>query len=148
MLEQDITSENEATVLEIHNFDIETYRCVLEDAKAIGKEYLVMMEHVHAMPGQGSVSMFNFGVNYGILQGLLAGLQMLYKEVTPGVWKGHFHLDSDKAKSIELARNLYPTANLKRTDKSRTLDHNRAEALLIAEYSRQMFMQNMAGYIK
>ena len=43
-------------------------------------------------------------------------------------------LDSQKAGSLDKARLLFPTADL-----DRKKDHNRAEALLLAEYSRRTF---------
>lgn len=43
-------------------------------------------------------------------------------------------LDSSKSVSLDKARLLFPTAEL-----DRKKDHNRAEALLLAEYSRRLF---------
>jgi hypothetical protein len=43
-------------------------------------------------------------------------------------------LDSRKSASLDRARLLFPTAKL-----DRKKDHNRVEALLLAEYSRRTF---------
>lgn len=62
--------------------------------------------------------------------------------VTPSQWKAHFNLQMPGAKdlarkkaSLNKARLLFPTADL-----DREKDHNRAEALLIAEWFRNVRM--------
>jgi hypothetical protein len=52
--------------------------------------------------------------------------------VTPQVWKKALKLDSDKNKSLSMARELWPTAPLKRQK-----DNGRAEALLMAYWLRK-----------
>ena len=46
----------------IYPFDKEVYRNVLSDYQRVGSNTLGMccLEHVNAMPGQGTVSMFHF----------------------------------------------------------------------------------------
>jgi crossover junction endodeoxyribonuclease RuvC len=53
---------------------------------------------------------------------------------TAAVWKRSMGLDSSKSVSLDKARLQFPTADL-----DRKKDHNRAEALLLAEYSRRTF---------
>ncbi len=48
-------------------------------------------------------------------------------------------LDSSKPASLDKARLLFPTAEL-----ARVKDHNRAEACLLAEYSRRTFTASKA----
>ncbi|MBO7447412.1 hypothetical protein J6U78_03690 [bacterium] len=45
------------------------------------------MEEVHSMPGQGVTSMWTFGEHYGMLIGLLYGLQIPRIPVRPKVWQ-------------------------------------------------------------
>jgi hypothetical protein len=52
--------------------------------------------------------------------------------VTPQKWKKDLKLDSDKNKSLALARELWPLAPLERKK-----DNGRAEALLMAEWLRR-----------
>ena len=47
----------------------------------------VFLEKVGAMPGQGVVSMFNFGKGYGIWRGILGALYRPRTFVTPQAWK-------------------------------------------------------------
>ena len=48
---------------------------------------LAALEKVHAMPGQGVVSMFSFGQNVGTWQGILAALSIPYVTPRPQEWQ-------------------------------------------------------------
>lgn len=92
----------------------------------------IVVEDVHAMPGQGVSSTFKFGVAFG---GAMAVAERLEGEtifVSPRAWKKQMQLDSDKNLSLEMARQLWPDAPL-----SRKKDNGRAEALLLAEWRRR-----------
>lgn len=52
-----------------------------------GEIISVILEQVHAMPGQGVSSMFNFGVGYGRLQGFLTGRGIAFQLVPPQTWQ-------------------------------------------------------------
>ena len=95
------------------------------------------IEKVHAMPKQGVSSTFAFGVNYGWCRGLLEAHGISYQEIPPQKWKAEFGLNSDKARSVEVCRQLFPEADLKLTPRSRTDSDGMAEALLMAEYARR-----------
>lgn len=65
----------------------------------------VFLEKVGAMPGQGVVSMFNFGHSCGVVTGVLGALQMPVTLVTPQSWKkraGLLGQDKDAARSRAL----------------------------------------------
>lgn len=85
----------------------------------------------HGKVVQGIASTWNYAEHYGILLGCLAAYDVPIHEVDPGVWKGSMHLDRDKRKSLELARETWPAS--KDTFK-RIKDHGRAEAALLARY--------------
>ena len=95
----------------------------------------VMVEQVNAFPGERG--QFNFGVNYGTILGILKALRIPFELVTPRKWKKEFSLDSNKQKSIECCRRLFPLVNLRKTERSRTDHDGKAEALLIAEFARR-----------
>lgn len=95
------------------------------------------VEKVGAMPGQGVVSMFNFGHNFGFIEGVLGAIGMPYQLVPPQTWKKEFSLSSDKAKSIEVCQKLFPNVSLLATPRSRKPNDGIAEALLLAEYARR-----------
>lgn len=96
-----------------------------------------VLEKVNAMPGQGVVSMFNFGQNYGFIQGVLKAYNVPFELVTPQKWKKEFSVTSDKNTSIEVAKRLFPNVNLKATERCKKDHDGMAEALLIAEYCRR-----------
>lgn len=98
------------------------------------------IEDVHAMPRQGVTSMFNFGFNKGWIMGVLYALSIPTERVSVQRWKKMFSLDSDKDKSIELAKRLFPAANLFATPRCKKPSDGIAEALLIAEYERRVYL--------
>ena len=100
---------------------------------------LVILEHVEARPGRGSSSSFRFAQGFGAI---LAAAQLSVdgqrvQLVRPRIWKGALGLDSDKAKSLALARTEFPDAAalLKRQR-----DDGRAEALLLTTYHRKVLV--------
>lgn len=100
---------------------------------------MVILEKAQAMPRQGVVSMFNYGDIYGQLKALLRLESYRYVEVSPSVWKRKMGLiGKDKSESIRIASQLFPNVDLKLKR-----DHNRAEALLLAEYGRREFTQTI-----
>jgi hypothetical protein len=97
-----------------------------------GEDVEVVVETVHSMPKQGVASSFKFGVAYGGAVALAERLNCVWHMVTPQVWKKSLKLDSDKTKSLLMARELWPGAPLKRQK-----DNGRAEALLMAYWLRK-----------
>ena len=96
------------------------------------KEVVVVVEQVHAMPGQGVTSMFNFGQSFGVIKGICAALSLPIFFVRPAKWKKYFNLiktnkDASRTKVIE----AYPEISSKLHRKK---DSNRADAILIALY--------------
>lgn len=98
-----------------------------------------VLEKVNAMPNQGVVSMFNFGQNYGFIQGVLKAYNIPFELVPPQKWKKEFSCTSDKNTSIEVCKRLFPNVNLKATDRCKKDHDGMAEALLIAEYGRRHY---------
>lgn len=101
-----------------------------------GNRMRCCLEKVHAMPKQGSVSMFNFGEGYGWLKGVLDACEIPYQEISPQIWKKEYSLNSDKNQSIEVCRQLFPDARLVAPG-HRTPSDGIAEAILMAEYARR-----------
>lgn len=104
-----------------------------EISQAVDKQDLeIILESVHSMPGQGVSSSFKFGMAFGAAIAIIERFNCTWHLVTPQKWKKTLQLDSDKNKSLELARQLWPNAPL-----SRKKDNGRAEALLLAEFLRR-----------
>lgn len=102
-----------------------------------GQAVMCCLEKVGAMPGQGVVSMFNFGQSVGYIKGVLESFRIPYQEITPQKWKREFGLTSDKAKSAEVCRKLFPDIELLATPRCKKPHDGMAEALLMAEYARR-----------
>jgi crossover junction endodeoxyribonuclease RuvC len=134
---------NDATTPEVHPWDDYSFVAWLGEmniyARDTGEGIVAAVEKVGAMPGNGSVSMFNFGQSYGFILGALMALNVPFQIVPPRRWKAEFGLNSDKAKSIEVCHRLFPGVSLRRTDKCRTDSDGMAESLLIAEYAHRHF---------
>ena len=113
--------------------------CCALDRKihAAGEQVMCCLEQVHAMPKQGVTSTFNFGMSYGYIKGLLEIAGIPYQEIPPQRWKKEFGLNTDKQKSIEVCRKLFPDVSLKANDRCRVDNDGMAEALLMAEYARR-----------
>lgn len=98
---------------------------------------LCFVEKVGAMPKQGVTSMFNFGVSFGYILGVLESHSVPYELVSSKKWKNHFGLDNDKSKSIAKCKALFPNVPLLPTERCRKDSDGMAEALLIAQYAKR-----------
>jgi len=90
-----------------------------------------LIEHVHSTPQMGVRSAFTFGQGYGTLRGLLIASEIPFDEVRPLKWMTHHRCKTggDKNVSKRKAQQLFPKLKI---------THAIADALLIAEYCRQM----------
>lgn len=93
-----------------------------------------MVERVGAMPKQGVASTFKFGMAYGAVLAACGVLMLPLRQETPGRWKKHFRLDSDKEKARALAIRTWPAS----ASFGRKKDHGRAEAALIALFAAEV----------
>lgn len=98
---------------------------------------LCFVEKVSAMPKQGVTSMFNFGVSFGYIQGVLEANQVPYELVSSKKWKNHFGLDNDKSKSVAYCKRLFPNLSLLPTSRCHKESDGMAEAILIALYAKR-----------
>lgn len=107
--------------------------CTLVSGNGFRKETFAMVERAQAMPKQGVSSTFKYGVGFGVILGTLHAMTISHDFVRPARWKAAIGLSGkDKDPSLSLARRLFPAAEL-----GLKKHHNRAEALLIAEYARR-----------
>jgi crossover junction endodeoxyribonuclease RuvC len=92
----------------------------------------VYVEQVHAMPGQGVTSMFNFGHSCGTVMGVLGAMGLPFTMVTPQFWKREMGLiGTDKDAARARAIQLWPKwRELDKKGKGQAL----ADAALIAKH--------------
>lgn len=96
----------------------------------------IMLEKVQAMRGkdgrkQGVSSAFKFGEHFGLLKGILTGLQMPFELVRPQVWQTSLscRTGGDKNVTKNKALKIYPTT---------TITHAIADAILIGLYAMKI----------
>lgn len=109
------------------------------------KPDMVIVERVHAMPGQGVTSMFTFGMGYGRLLGILEALGIPYRLVTPQAWKKTVLAGTtkDKSAAVQFCRRAFPGVSL--TPGRKRVPHDgMADALCLAEYGRQLMAKGAA----
>jgi crossover junction endodeoxyribonuclease RuvC len=96
----------------------------------------VCIEKVHAMPGQGTVSMFTFGYGVGCLHGVFATLKIPRYLVAPQTWKKLILADTakDKDAAIEYVKRVYPNLVITATERSKRPHSGIADAVCIARY--------------
>ena len=105
------------------------------------------MESVHSIFGSSAKSTFSFGEIFGFLKGVLNTLRIPYHLVTPKVWQKEIWIHDDivydgkkvntKKTSFNAATRLFPGIDLRRTSRCSSLDDNKCDSLLIAEYARR-----------
>lgn len=93
------------------------------------------LEEVHAMPGQGVTSMFNFGANVGFYRGVLLALKIPFETVRPQKWQKEMRCMTKGDKNISKARaqELYPEVKM---------THALADAILIGAYGCRTCWKN------
>ena len=97
------------------------------------------LEKVSAMPKQGVVSTFKFGVNYGIIIGVLGTIQIPYYLITPQAWKKEvlagLPWKKNKLAAVDYCCRAYPDVSLLATPRSYVAHSGMADALCIAVYA-------------
>lgn len=96
---------------------------------------VAFVEKVGAMPGQGVSSMFQFGRSVGMIEGVLAALEIPTNYVTPQLWQKAVGARGGKDASRARAAELFPAYAANFTRKK---DDGRADAALIAWYGAQL----------
>lgn len=115
---------------DIHAMYVMLHDCVVED-----KPVFCMIERAQAMPGQGVVSMFEFGKGYGLWLALLSSVNIPYQVVHSRVWTKELLAGSPgegKNRNIIAAKALFPSWNPKLKKELLYCD-----AILLAEYARR-----------
>lgn len=66
------------------------------------------IEHVQYIQGDGGQGSFSFGMNFGMLLGVLGGVRIPHTKVRPAVWKRIMGCTADKDTSLKRATELFP----------------------------------------
>lgn len=118
-----------------------------------------VIEDVHPIFGSSAKATFQFGFNKGYLIGLLAANQIPYTLVAPKEWQREMWINADivatykqvvvkgketlrkevntKQTSINACKRLFPTMDLRKSQRSKKIDDNKVDSILMAEYARR-----------
>ena len=97
-----------------------------------GRDAVVYLEQVNAMPGQGVSSSFHFGESLGVILGVCGALCLPIQMVTPQRWKkaaGLIGKDKDASRTLAIQRHPSFADMLSRKE-----DNGRSDAICIAEF--------------
>lgn len=96
---------------------------------------------VETTQAQGIISTFQTGRGFGLLEGLLAGMQLRYTVVPPQTWQpkllGGIPGADSKAKARVVAGQLFPGLDLRANERCRTPHEGITDALLIAVHGER-----------
>lgn len=102
----------------------------------------VILEDVHSIFGSSAGANFNFGWIVGVIEGTLSTLGLSYTKVAPKTWQKVMHQgiaknENKKIMSLMACHKIFPTVDLRRTERCTKEDDNFADSLLMAEYGRR-----------
>jgi crossover junction endodeoxyribonuclease RuvC len=127
----------------VESFNVPELIKILEEYNTDYEIISIFIEKQQVFPDQGSVSGGNLMYGYGLLIGTISALKIPLRIITAKEWNGVLFKgmqplsskDHKKERSVSVALSLYPDAAKQLTKRrGRKIDHNMAEALLIAEY--------------
>lgn len=133
---------------------------MLTSIKERSWQVTAVLEDVHGIFGASAKSTFNFGEIKGLLKGLLIANEIPYTLVQPKTWQSEIWNNQDmvltyktikksdgteqkrkvvetKPTSINAARRLFPSIDLRKNERCRKIDDNKVDSLLMAEYARR-----------
>jgi crossover junction endodeoxyribonuclease RuvC len=110
---------------------------IVSDVRSLvtNSEVFVVIERGQAFPGQGVVSMFEFGKGYGIILGILSALGIPFQIIHSRVWTKEMLAGAPgegKDRAISVAKRLFPQWI---TKFKYELEY--ADSILLAEYARR-----------
>jgi hypothetical protein len=96
----------------------------------------IYLEHAQAMPKQGTVSMFNYGKNFGTLLGVISCLSISHTIVKPRHWQKAAFVGTDtrlkpKERAAVAAMRLWPACSFLATERSKKPHEGMIDAALV-----------------
>ena len=132
---------------------------ILRQARQGSLNIACVIEDVHSIFGSSAKSTFAFGFNKGYLVGLLAANQIPYTLVAPKEWQKEIWINADmvvshkeveikgkkvmkkevntKQTSINACKRLFPTLDLRKSERAKNIDDNKVDSILLCEYGRR-----------
>lgn len=153
------TPEGEYSFLSIESSNEHQINEFLQEITDNYKSVFCAMEEVHAIFGSSAKATFAFGEINGLLKGFLIANNIPFELVPPKRWQGEIWRNSDmvyeykvantkegaktrktvntKQTSYNAARRIFPTIDLRKSDRAKKFDDNKVDSLLICEYARR-----------
>ena len=142
----------------LENCDIHAISLKLAMLQA-SHDTFAIMEEVHAIFGSSAKATFAFGEINGLLKGLLIATGIPYQLVQPKTWQKEIWINQDmvidykkvivkgveqtrkevntKQTSFNAAKRLFPSIDLRKSERCRNYDDNKVDSILICEYARR-----------
>lgn len=97
---------------------------------------------------QGSVGMFNYGDGFGAIKGILTALGIGYQLILPKQWTRLMHAGTaadlhPKERSAIAVSRLFPSVDLRASERCRKSHEGMVDALLIATYGYRVTRGNV-----
>ena len=128
-----------------YELDIEKLRFAMDIPRNHGDTCLVVIEDVHAFPGQGVVSVGTLLEQKGVIRGIASAFGYSLEMVSPKTWQAHFQILPPKDmknkvkrkawlkdKSREVATSNFPEFS---QSFSKLSDHGKSDAVLIGAWA-------------
>jgi hypothetical protein len=97
---------------------------------------IAVMEHASSIGAEtGEMAKLSLAATKASIMAVLRLKGLDVRRVAPVTWKRHFRLSKEKNAALDLARSMFMFP----PELKRALDHNRAEALLIASFGKSRF---------
>lgn len=123
------------------NIDVHRIADIMRDLNSWSNVY-TFIEQVHAMPGQGVTSMFNFGRGFGSIEGVLAGLSLPLYYVTPQAWYKQLSKitipNKGSGSKKDLVAAFVRAHGPKELDLEKKKNYGLADAYMIARYGARL----------
>lgn len=99
------------------------------------------IELIHAMPGNGAVSMFTFGENFSAVKACIRTLGIPLYQVKPKDWQKHIlgFTTSDKKVAQDYCQKFFPNTSLLKNSRCRTPHSGIADAICVGVWLRDNY---------
>ena len=154
-----LNTGNELRFYSIADNDAYQLSNILQNIKDEFPNVVCAMEEIHAIFGSSAKATFAFGEINGLLKGLLIANKIPYHLVAPKKWQSEIWDNKDmivsyktvtikgkqvtkkevntKQTSFNAAKRIFPSVDLRKTERCKNLDDNKCDSLLLSEYARR-----------
>jgi len=127
------------------DYDLQEMKNILRE----NKDAFIVIENQISMPGQGLTSTLQTGKGFGIWLGLIAALEIPHQVIGARQWQVKMFTGTNgkldtKEKSLVVAKRLFPSADFRKSERSRVANDGLTDAACIAEYGKRLYREEVA----